>query len=70
MFRESYTHRLASQSPSSPMECYSVIFNGLLPYHYYYTSILLLYIIGELLADVALAAYFFPFLINIVVKSS
>lgn len=70
MFRESYTHRLASQSPSSPMECYSVIFNGLLPYHYYYTSILLLYIIGELLADVAPAAYFFPFLINIVVKSS
>ena len=39
MFRESYTHRLASQSPSSPMECYSVIFNGLLPYHYCYTTI-------------------------------
>ena len=34
------------------------------------TTILLLYVIGELLADVAPAAYFFPFLINIVVKSS
>ena len=34
------------------------------------TTAILLYIIGELLADVAPAAYFFPFFINIVVKSS